>query len=213
MNMRTTVALALIMTLGSVGLMAQEETTYRITFTNLTSGQQFTSPVIVVHNANYELFTPGKKASNGLALLAEDGITGRLSSEARGKASVLSVQTSSGFGPGRSISFDVTTSGDFMYLSAVGMLAATNDAFYAVRGLKLSEDGLMVYGNAWDAGSEENNESADFVPGLGAHNERKKKGSERIVHIHPGVHGIADLSPAVYDWRNPVLLVTVEKVN
>ena len=210
--MKTTVALALIMTLGYSGLMAQDETTYRITFTNLTAGQQFTSPVIVVHNANYQLFTPGKRASNGLASLAEDGITGRLSNEARGKAGVLSVQTGSGFAPGKSISFDVTTSGNYMYLSAVGMLAATNDAFYAVRGLKLSEDGLMAYGNAWDAGSEENNESADFVPGIGG-KERKKKGSERMVHIHPGVHGIADLDPGVYDWRNPVLLVTVEKIN
>jgi hypothetical protein len=32
------------------------------------------------------------------------------------------------------------------------------------------------------------------------------------VHVHPGTHGMADLSRAVYDWRNPVAVITVKRI-
>jgi hypothetical protein len=34
---------------------------------------------------------------------------------------------------------------------------------------------------------------------------------EGFVHVHSGIHGGADLDPAMHDWRNPVALVTITR--
>jgi len=36
-------------------------------------------------------------------------------------------------------------------------------------------------------------------------------GGEGFVHIHAGIHGIGDLLPARYDWRNPVAKVVIQR--
>lgn len=191
---------------------AQDSKTYEITFTNLTPGQGMTAPVVVIHKAQYRLFKLGSKASNGLALLAEDGLTGPLVNSARKNKNVGEVSTGSGPGPGRSTKMTITVPAGYEYFSFASMLATTNDAFVALNGIHLPESEGMYYANVYDAGSEENNESDKYVPGLGAHNARKKKGSERFVHVHSGVHGIADLDPAKYDWRNPGALVEIKRI-
>jgi hypothetical protein len=33
-----------------------------------------------------------------------------------------------------------------------------------------------------------------------------------FVHIHRGIHGVADLSSPQFDWRNPVAQVTIHRV-
>ena len=35
---------------------------------------------------------------------------------------------------------------------------------------------------------------------------------EGFVHVSGGIHGIGDLAPAEYDWRNPVATVTVTRM-
>ena len=72
----------------------------------------------------------------------------------------------------------------------------------------------------YDAGTEENNESCSSIPGpacanVDPNNESSGNG-EGFVHVHRGVQGMfegmpTDLTADVYDWRNPMLLVTVEK--
>jgi hypothetical protein len=32
------------------------------------------------------------------------------------------------------------------------------------------------------------------------------------LRIHRGIHGISDLKPAIYDWRNPVAKITVTRI-
>ncbi len=34
----------------------------------------------------------------------------------------------------------------------------------------------------------------------------------RFVHVHAGIHGVADLVPAAHDWRNPVVEVVIQLV-
>jgi hypothetical protein len=33
------------------------------------------------------------------------------------------------------------------------------------------------------------------------------------VHLHSGIHGVGDLDPSVRDWRNPVIQVTIERID
>lgn len=37
-------------------------------------------------------------------------------------------------------------------------------------------------------------------------------GEEGYVHVHEGIHGIADLVVAERDWRNPVARVAIQRV-
>jgi hypothetical protein len=96
------------------------------------------------------------------------------------------------------------------------MLAATNDAFYAVRGVKLPNNGtITVYATAFDAGSEDNNEADGDVPastlGNGADAGTNVAPKEGFIHVHNGIHGGAYLDPATHDWRNPVVAITIER--
>jgi len=104
------------------------------------------------------------------------------------------------------------------------MLGATNDAFYAVRSVRLPRhrgDSVQVHANAYDAGSEENEESAATVGALGATDDDPIAGTginengEGYIHVHAGIHGIAStdgLSAATHDWRNPVVELTIERI-
>ncbi len=88
---------------------------------------------------------------------------------------------------------------------------------YAARrpgGLPLLDEPTARPSSAYDAGSEENNEDGAFIPGppFGCCGGRATDGAEGFVHIHSGVHGIADLAPEVYDWRNPTAMIRVTRI-
>ncbi len=59
-----------------------------------------------------------------------------------------------------------------------------------------------------------NSEDCIYIPGppCGNPGVRDTDGAEGFVHVHPGIHGIADLVPAAHDWRNPVALITIERI-
>ena len=111
-----------------------------------------------------------------------------------------------------------------MYLSAFGMLGATNDAVYAVQGVRLPKgigDVVQADADVYDVGSEANAESADTVGALGATDDDPISGDginengEGYIHVHAGIHGVGGpggLDPAVFDWRNPGVVVTIERV-
>ena len=67
---------------------------------------------------------------------------------------------------------------------------------------------------AYDAGTENNNEMCRFIPGppCGNRGVRDTAGAEGYVHVHRGVHGGADLDPALFDWRNPVAKIVITKL-
>jgi len=96
------------------------------------------------------------------------------------------------------------------------MLICTNDGFGAIDSLQLNANGKtkVVYGFAYDAGTEINSEAyADLVPpcdGMGAGTEGLAEGG--VVHPHAGIQGGANLDPVVHGWEGPVIMVTIEPI-
>lgn len=101
------------------------------------------------------------------------------------------------------------------------MMVNTNDAFVGLRAVEL-HPGMSFTVPAYDSGTEENNEDCFSVPGPACGAIRNGEPSvqsgngEGFVHVHRGIHGTfqgepTDLDPSEYDWRNPSLLITVER--
>jgi hypothetical protein len=212
---------------------------YRVTITNATLGQPVAPSVIAIHTGAFQLFelgpTPVPGDSDyalyfGLATAAETGSPVPLVDEVAAANGVqkavalLTDRTPPILLPGESNSITIRASGNAKYLSAAAMLGATNDAFYAVRGALLPKgvgEITHVYANAYDAGSELNEESADTVGALGATDDDPTTGNginengEGYIHVHAGIHGVGGpdgLDAATYDWRNPVVEVTIERI-
>jgi hypothetical protein len=196
---------------------AQPATTYRVTITNLTRSQPITPPVVVTHSIGVHLFIPGQPAAAPLVPLAEEGYTTDLVDVLRGAGGVLDVEVADGpIPPGGSTSVDVTARGTKVFLSAVGMLATTNDAFFGLDGYYLDGHPYARHVDvpAYDAGSEANTEACSDIPGppCGNHDVRVTDGAEGVVTLHNGIRGVGDLDPAVYDWKNPVVRIDIVRL-
>ena len=186
--------------------------TYTVTITNLTGGQVFSPPVVASHNHRTSLFTPGQPASDELAQVAEDAYADPLIAALVSSNDVFDVTIGPDvIPPGQTMSVDISARGDFPLVSLVGMLVTTNDAFYAVQDQSIW--GGHTYALAWDAGSEGDSEDCAHIPGPPCGNAfvANDEGAEGFVYVDRGIHGIADLDPAVHDWRNPVALVTIAR--
>src|SRR5262249_46167474 len=201
---------------------------YEVTVTNLTHGQPLTPAVVVTHTSDFQpLFLEGQAASPELVAIAEDADVGPmlqlLSTNPYARDVVVLQGTAplptppGGFAirPGESASVVVQFDRRAKFVSLVGMLANTNDAFYALRGVAGPSAGAVTYYSvAWDAGSEVNNEDCQFVPGPACRHffARATQGAEGFVYVHPGIHGVGDLVPALHDWRNPVAKITIRRL-
>lgn len=208
--------------LGSMAIEAAAElsvrpgrsTRHKVTVTNLTQGQSFTPIIGVAHDDDVSLFSSGSPASPELAAMAEGGDTGPLAGILGGDAGVVDIETTEGLlGPGESVTFMIRSTRRAGYLSVAAMLIPTNDAFMALNGAKIPRSGSKTYRVvAYDAGSEPNTEVCADIPGpvCGGAGGSPDAGGEGFVHVHNGIHGIADLSSSVYDWRNPVAMIRIE---
>lgn len=212
---------------------------YRVTITNATLGQPVAPSVIATHTSAFRLFELGPTPVPGdfdyalyfgLATAAETGSPVPLVDEvaaANGVWEAVALLTDRMppiLLPGESNSVTISASRKAKYLSAAAMLGATNDAFYAVRGVLLPKgvgEITHVYANAYDAGSELNEESAVTVGALGATDDDPTTGDginengEGYIHVHAGIHGVGGpdgLDAATYDWRNPVVEVTIKRI-
>ena len=188
-----------------------------VTVTNLTRGEVISPAVVATHNKNLQpLFTLGAPASAELAAIAEDAVNTDLVNMLNADSSVGDVQTVFFQGgpipPGKSASVEVNAPAGFEYISVVAMLVTTNDAFFALNGIRGAPVGETTYlSPAYDSGSEANNELCAFIPGppCGNAGVRDTGNAEGFVHIHAGVHGIGALVAADHDWRNPVAKITI----
>ena len=190
---------------------------FEVTVTNLTRGQIISPAVVATHTDKLDpLFTLGSPASDELVAVAEDAVNGPLVDALSGDKNVKDVQTTGGpIMPGESASVVVGTAGKFRNITVVGMLVTTNDAFFALKGVRGPKRGSDThFSPAYDAGSEANNESCAFIPGPPCGNpDVHTEEAEGYVHIHAGIHGIGNLDPAVHDWRNPVAKVTIRRIS
>ncbi len=212
---------------------------YRVTIRNATLGQPVAPSVIATHTSAFRLFELGPTPVSGdpdyalyfgLATAAETGSPVPLVDEVAASYGVweavalLTDRTPPILLPGESNSTTISASRYAIYLSAAAMLGATNDAFYAVRGVELPKaigESIHVYANAYDAGSEANDESAATIGALGASDDNPETGEgidengEGYIHVHAGIHGVGGpdgLDAATYDWRDPVVEVTIKRI-
>lgn len=226
---------AILIPLGLAGALAAVQpaaadhnsrtSTYEVTITNLTRGQSFTPIVVATHRSGLRFFNVGTEAGDGLAALAEGGDIGPLSDEILASGKVSDIEDSSGqlgdtgglLNPGKSVTVTVTADRRARSFSLAAMLIPTNDAFLSITNVALprGRDPLVVRGSAYDAGSEPNDEVCANIPGpvCGGAGGSPDAGGEGFVHIHAGIHGIADLVAADRDWRNQVVQVVVRRVS
>ncbi len=188
--------------------------TYQVTITNLTKGQPFTPPVVVISNRNFKLYELGKESSPGLKELSTDGKTQTLVEEISHSVNV----SANGVGtklilPGKSDTIEVKGNWNNR-LSLVSMLAKTNDAFIGKQGVSLNMKrghSVTFLAKVYDSGAEINNESKDFIPGLGSPGVNTSE-SEGFVHFHPGIFGIADLAPVSDAFSIIAAKVTIKRI-
>jgi hypothetical protein len=235
-----TLALAAVaLTPDALAKQGRGERMYRVTVTNATLGQPVAPSVIATHTGAFRLFELGPAPVSGdagydlyfgLATAAETGYPVPLHDAVAASRGVWDAQvlatdrTPPVLLPGESNSLIIGASHGAKYLSAAAMLGATNDALYAVRGVPLPNGiggTVRVYATAYDAGSEANAESTDTVGALGATDDDPMTGvginenGEGFIHVHAGIHGIGGpggLAPAIYDWRNPVVELTIVRI-
>jgi len=214
----STVGITLVtgLLMGTQALAGGPSRSFSVTITNLTRGQSFTPILVASHKAAVKLFTPGNPASPELAALAEGGNTVPLAMLLMGMGDVLDVADSGGLLlPGASVTVTVETKGKFNHVSVASMLIPTNDAFFALNGIKgaSGKKTVVVMASAWDAGSEPNDELCANIPGpvCDGVGGSPGAGGEGFVHIHAGIHGIGDLAGAERDWRNPVARITISR--
>lgn len=202
------------------------EFTYEVTITNITRGQTFTPQLVVAHNPYVSLFELGEPASPELAILAESGNTQPLTELLNGSGDVGEVKTVDGLlGPGESVVTEINANPwKHRVLSFGAMLIPTNDTFVAADSVRLPWRGVAKKVlKAYDAGTEYNDQNCANIPGPrcgGAALSEPSEKDEGYVYISNGFHelGAKDklgneiLSPAVYDWRNPVAKITVRRV-
>ncbi len=205
--------------LGSAALASDSGrgNTYDVTITNLTRGVSFTPILMASHRPeNHLLFNAGVPASAALAALAEGGDTLPLKDDLDANPIVGSTATSAGLlEPGASVTVQIKSRSANQRISLAAMLLPTNDGFFAFQNLALPADrnSSVTYGPAYDAGSEPNDELCISIPGpvCGGAGGSPGVGGEGYVHVHSGIHGIGNLEPAQYDWRNPVARVVITK--
>ncbi len=193
---------------------------YEVTITNITKGQVFSPPVLATHKSSIAFFTAGQPAIEPLIEVAENGAGGNLADLLSTLPQVYeAAATAQPIPPKESVTFYISSNHRFNRLSVASMLVNTNDAFLAIDTVSLPRfrgTSRTYFATAYDAGSEANNEDCTFIPGPACKpanvNERSITEAEGFVHVHNGVHGIADLEANAYDWRNPVARVHITRI-
>jgi len=206
-----------------------------IKITNLTNGLYFTPLLIAAHDTSTKLFTVGSSASTSLQAMAEGGDTTGLSTDVQAMGGEVVENPASGLlAPGANTQFSMMTNSLNMRLSLTAMLLPSNDGFVGINSLKLPTTAgtYTYYLNAYDAGTEANNELINGggapgtlgIPADPGGNAGSNGTGVTTTELNPTVHihrgnlgdndtsgGSSDLNPAIHRWLNPVaeLVITV----
>lgn len=207
---------------------------YKVTITNLTSGQPMTPPVLATHTRKASVFSVGEDSSDEIQAIAENGnnapLVAALSSSfevyhvVEGTAPLIPDGNPGAVPFESSASFTINARGRARFLSIASMLICTNDGFTGVNSVRLPSRKKTIYAVAYDARSERNTEDfADMVPpcqgligvssddpGVGASNPLLAE--EGFVIPHPGIAGGNDLQGNVHNWADPVAKIVIERV-
>ncbi|MBR9727548.1 spondin domain-containing protein [Shewanella intestini] len=204
-----------------------------ISVTNLTHGNHFTPLLIAAHDSANHLFQVGQMASPEIQKMAEGGDIADLDALVSSINGVTSANPAMGLlNAGASVSNVMLDTGDNDVLSIVAMVLPTNDAFVGLDNWVIPTEAgtYTIYVNAYDAGTEANDEiinggGMSGVPGIpaapggdGGENATgvMDNATNSYVHVHPGVlgdtdpvGGASDLDSRIHRWLNPVAKVVV----
>ena len=202
--------------------------TYRVTVTNLTTGQPLSPGVAVTHTNKVALFSMGAAASEGIRLIAENGDPTTAAADLAGVAGIHSVVATTApvgriGGPvfPSSLSFEIDAAANANYLSMSLMLICTNDGFAGLNAARLPGgfNEAVFYAAGYDSGTEVNDEVAGSIVGpcfgigpvTGLMGGGGRTAENGVVHMHRGIQGIADLTSA-HDWTGPVARIVVQRI-
>lgn len=234
-NMKKSLSTLFILgALSTSSAMAQDLT---IKMTNLTNAIYFTPILAAAHNGSNYLFESGKMASMNLQAMAEGGDISGLSTDIQSSGGDVVENPASGMlAPGANTEFNLVNNMDNQYLSLTAMMLPTNDGFVGTDRIKIpTTSGTYTYFlNAYDAGTEVNNEVINGGGALGALGIPKDPGAadgvasningtgvtteevNKTVHIHRGAQGdndaaggTSDLDNTVHRWLNPVAKLVI----
>ena len=191
---------------------------YHVTITNVTNSINITPILVASHRHPVSIFELGAPAGDDLAAVAEAGDTSLLQATLEAMPQVVDIQNSGGLlSPGQSVTVVVNAAHGARRISLAAMMLPTNDGFVALDSVGAPLRGSRTFFSpGYDAGTEANDELCGSIPGptcggIGP-SPGDNPGDEKFVHIHRGMHGVGDLDAARYDWRNPVIKITVTRV-
>ncbi|MFV2056956.1 MAG: spondin domain-containing protein [Thiohalomonadales bacterium] len=209
--LKTALASSLLLS-SSLSLASDEYNVFHVTITNTTANHVLTPPAVIAHNHAYRAFRLGMPSSAALATLAETGNPGPFVESAAANANVMATVAGDGpIMPGASMTIEIVAPKKTRF-SVLSMLATTNDAFAAATNIKAPKKKRHAHAKAmtFDAGSELNNESCDYIPGPPCNNGiNGNMEGEGFVTVHNGVYGKADLIAADLDWRGTNMMISI----
>ncbi len=204
---------------------------YRVEITNLTYQISFTPRIVIAH-VPVSFFSAGDdlndseggllngQVNNALKEIAESGNLEPMISILNQEAVAPAVSYVSGDGllaAGQTQTVILEGVEGLSKISLFAMMLPTNDGFIAINNKDLPETGSVSYlVNGYDAGTETNTESCSDIPGplCGGTALSPEDTGEGFVHIHRGIRGLgSDIDQAMYDWKNPVAIVTITKTS
>ena len=221
--------LSKIMAAGLVTLSAQQASAADLTIEiqNLTQGIYFTPLLVAAHIPDASLFEAGEAASAEIEAMAEGGaLDGLITIGTSINANAVANPAEGLLAPSASTSTMLTTDDSNTVLSIVGMVLPSNDGFIGLDNWTIPTEAgtYTVYVNAYDAGTEANDELRTSMPvpppldpllGSGGSGVTSTE-TNATVHIHRGNFGDADAAGGTSDmvnsilrWLNPVAKVTV----
>ena len=213
----------------ATGQTDDEPREYTVTITNQTHGQLFSPPLVFSHKKKVTFFETGQSANSEVSSVAEGGDTSFLSDLMLRTTGVLDVSKIAPppMQPGEIRSLTLLAGGGFNRISVIAMLNPTNDGFFAIQGVRIRDDDkpLILQANAYDAGSEPNDELCANIAGpicavVNGSEENPMMGEgkspnvdgEGFIHIHGGIHGVGNLPAITFDWKNPVAEIVIQRV-
>ncbi len=194
---------------------------YTVTFTNLSSGQPMTPPVVAIHDDAINLFETGAAATAEVQAIAETGnndpLVALATSLMGAEVSAAGVAGNAPFGPGATASVTLENGLSTHVLSAVSMVICTNDGFTGLDSVALPTDASPVTLTAvpYDAGTEVNNLDPTYwvappapCGNPGTENLREDEGG--VIAAHPGQTGVGAFDFAGADNIMQIEITRVE---
>ena len=196
---------------------------YRVTVTNTTHNQPMSPVAVMLHKDEYSGWKIGSAASFGLEDLAESGNPMAFLDE--NSMAQDAMQGEGVLMPGNTEEIEVK--GYYarsLQLTIASMLVNTNDAFVGVTNWDVGHlnvgERMQLLAPVYDAGTEENSETAATVPGPAAGGEGTNSARELhdFVTRHPGVVTKVDgyMASALdesHRFDNGAALIVVERIH